>query len=207
MLCLFYMVGECMKRLLIALGTCLVGMTAIVASMFLSAKRVSVKQHTMKAKAQLHDAELTVFFISDIHRRHVPKKLLDKVQSMNQTVDLVILGGDIAEKGVSAERVRKNVHLLSRLGPIYYIWGNNDREIGEQTIRDILSEVDGITVGLSRATTRAIAEFVLDPSLSPAQCTAWIENVDVEQLELPAFDAREIVAQRQLFSERRWRAG
>lgn len=69
------------------------------------------------------------------------------------------------------------------------------------------TDMSFISVGLSRATTRAIAEFVLDPSLSPAQCTAWIENVDVEQLELPAFAAREIVAQRQLFSERRWRAG
>lgn len=69
------------------------------------------------------------------------------------------------------------------------------------------TDMSFISVGLSRATTRAIAEFVLDPFLSPAQCTAWIENVDVEQLELPAFAAREIVAQRQLFSERRWRAG
>ena len=69
------------------------------------------------------------------------------------------------------------------------------------------TDMSFISVGLSRATTRAIAEFVLDPFLSPAQCTAWIENVDVEQLELPAFAVREIVAQRQLFSERRWRAG
>lgn len=69
------------------------------------------------------------------------------------------------------------------------------------------TDLSFISVGLSRATTRAIAEFVLEPSLSPAQCTAWIENVDVEQLELPAFAAREIMAQRQLFSERRWRAG
>lgn len=69
------------------------------------------------------------------------------------------------------------------------------------------TDMSFISVGLSRATTRAIAEIVLDPSLSPAECTTWIENVDVEQLELPAFAAREIVAQRQLFSERRWRAG
>lgn len=69
------------------------------------------------------------------------------------------------------------------------------------------TDMSFISVGLSRATTRAIAEYVLDPSLSPAQCTAWIENIDVEQLELPAFAAREIVAQRQIFSERRWRAG
>lgn len=67
------------------------------------------------------------------------------------------------------------------------------------------TDMSFISIGLSRATTRAIAEFVMDPALSPAACTAWIENVDVEQLELPAFAAREIMMQRQRLSERRWR--
>lgn len=69
-----------------------------------------------------------------------------------------------------------------------------------------LTDMSFISIGLSRATTRAIAELLLDPALSPADCTAWIENVDVEQLELPAFAAREIMAHRQLLSERRGRA-
>lgn len=68
------------------------------------------------------------------------------------------------------------------------------------------TDMSFISIGLSRATTRAIAEFILDPALSPAACAAWIENVDVEQLELPAFAAREIMVQRQRLSERRWRA-
>lgn len=68
------------------------------------------------------------------------------------------------------------------------------------------TDMSFISIGLSRATTRAIAEFVMNPALSPAACTAWIENVDVEQLELPAFAAHEIMMQRQRLSERRWRA-
>lgn len=64
-----------------------------------------------------------------------------------------------------------------------------------------------ISVGLSRATTRAISGFVMEPSLSPAECSGWIETVDLEELELPAYAAREILAQRQLLAERRWRAG
>lgn len=68
------------------------------------------------------------------------------------------------------------------------------------------TDMSFISVGLSRATARAIAEFVLDASLSPAECSAWIETVDLEQLELPAYAAREIVAQRRLLTERRWPA-
>lgn len=69
------------------------------------------------------------------------------------------------------------------------------------------TDMSFISVGLSRATTRAIAEFVLDPSLSPAQCSAWIEDIDLEQLELPAYAAREIISQRQLLAQRRWQTG
>lgn len=68
------------------------------------------------------------------------------------------------------------------------------------------TDMSFISVGLSRATTRAISGFVLEPTLSPAECAKWIETVDLEELELPAFAVREIVAQRQLLAERRWRA-
>jgi len=68
------------------------------------------------------------------------------------------------------------------------------------------TDMSFISVGLSRATTRAISGFVLEPTLSPAECATWIETVDLEELELPAFAVREIVAQRQLLAERRWRA-
>ncbi len=67
------------------------------------------------------------------------------------------------------------------------------------------TDMSFISVGLSRATTRAISEFVLDQSLSPDECIAWIEATDLEQLELPAFAVREIIAQRQILAERRWR--
>lgn len=47
--------------------------------------------------------------------------------------------------------------------------------------------------------------------VGPRACSCgtdgWIENLDVEQLELLAFAARAIVAQRQLSSERPWWAG
>ncbi|MFS0576720.1 metallophosphoesterase [Sporosarcina sp. 179-K 3D1 HS] len=81
--------------------------------------------------------ELSVFFISDIHRRKIDEKLLRKLRKTGQ-FDLVIIGGDLVERGVPLSRVEQNVKLLSQLGPLFFVWGNNDREVGEPLLRDIL---------------------------------------------------------------------
>ncbi|MHA6259615.1 metallophosphoesterase [Sporosarcina sp. CAU 1771] len=86
--------------------------------------------------------ELNVFFISDIHRRKIDDKLLSKIG--NVTIDLVIIGGDLAEKGVPISRISENIRKLSRLGPIYFIWGNNDREAGEIEIRNVINMCGGV---------------------------------------------------------------
>lgn len=71
--------------------------------------------------------ELKLFFISDIHRRVVSEKMINKVKEMG--VDLVIIGGDLAEKGVPFSRIEENLKRLRSLGPVYFVWGNNDYEI------------------------------------------------------------------------------
>lgn len=70
--------------------------------------------------------EITIFFISDIHRRKISDKLIQKVSGK---VDLVIIGGDIVERGVPLERVKKNLLKLKKIGPLYFVWGNNDYEV------------------------------------------------------------------------------
>ena len=35
-------------------------------------------------------------------------------------------------------RIASNIRTLSKLGQIYYVWGNNDREAGEREIRNIM---------------------------------------------------------------------
>jgi len=101
--------------------------------MFASAKSRNVLQHKLNVDDEECDSALKLFFISDIHRRKIDTKLLNKI---GHEVDMVIIGGDLAEKGVTLSRISKNVCNLSKLGPVYYIWGNNDREAGEQGIRD-----------------------------------------------------------------------
>ncbi|MED4634013.1 metallophosphoesterase family protein [Peribacillus frigoritolerans] len=69
--------------------------------------------------------DVRIFFISDLHRRIVADKLIEETRDK---ADLVIIGGDIRESGVPLERVEKNILKLKELGPLYFVWGNNDYE-------------------------------------------------------------------------------
>ncbi|MRH42374.1 metallophosphoesterase [Aquibacillus halophilus] len=81
---------------------------------------------------------LKLFFISDIHRRKIKVKTLKKI---SETFDLVIIGGDLTEKGVPMERVEENIKILQSLrAPIYFVWGNNDYEINHCKLSDTLKE-------------------------------------------------------------------
>lgn len=72
--------------------------------------------------------EVKIFFISDIHRRKISNKIIDEVQSKGK-VDVVIIGGDLLEKGVPLDYVEKNIRQLKKLGPVFFVWGNNDYEV------------------------------------------------------------------------------
>jgi uncharacterized protein len=80
---------------------------------------------------------VTIFFISDIHRRKISKRLIKKI---NKKPDLVIIGGDLTEKGVPFSRVSKNVALLTSLAPTYFVWGNNDYEVDFHQLDALLQE-------------------------------------------------------------------
>ena len=111
--------------------------------MFMSAKRRNVIYHSMDvASGSQVDKKLSVFFISDIHRRKIDDKLLAKVQSVHE-IDLVIIGGDLAEKGVPLIRIAENIRNLAQIGPLFYVWGNNDREIGEEEMRELITRNGG----------------------------------------------------------------
>jgi uncharacterized protein len=70
--------------------------------------------------------KINLFFISDIHRRTVSDSLIEQVKG---NVDVVIIGGDLLEKGVPIDRVKENIMKLKTLGPVLFVWGNNDYEI------------------------------------------------------------------------------
>jgi uncharacterized protein len=80
---------------------------------------------------------VTLFFISDIHRRKVSEKLLEQARGK---ADLVIVGGDLAEKGVPLSAVKENIEKLKTVGPVYFVWGNNDYELDYRELDALLLE-------------------------------------------------------------------
>lgn len=78
-----------------------------------------------------------VFFISDIHRRNINENTL---QSITQKIDIIIIGGDLTEKGVPLERTKANIAKLKKKWnvPIYFVWGNNDYEALPEKIHMLL---------------------------------------------------------------------
>lgn len=80
-----------------------------------------------------------LLFISDIHRRKLPDSLI------SFPVDIIVIGGDLVEGGVPLERVEWNLKMLSRHAPVFFVWGNNDREIDEAQLGSLFRKY-GITV-------------------------------------------------------------
>ncbi|WP_211279079.1 metallophosphoesterase [Sutcliffiella halmapala] len=79
--------------------------------------------------------KVTVFFISDIHRRTITN---DFIEPLLNKVDIVIIGGDLVEKGVSMQQVKDNIDTLKKLGLVFFVWGNNDYEVDYHELDSLL---------------------------------------------------------------------
>lgn len=96
----------------------------------------NVRYHTLQLQGQISQS-LRIFFISDIHLRTVDERMLRSIGK----VEAVIIGGDLCDKRTPFERVRRNIERLQELGPIYFVWGNNDHEVGEERLRQLFAEM------------------------------------------------------------------
>ncbi|QTD42200.1 metallophosphoesterase [Sporosarcina sp. Te-1] len=134
-----------MKGLLKLTGIFFLAASGLAVCMLMNARQRNVRFHELEVADETDDRKkLTVLFISDIHRRVIDKRLLKKIKK-HGWLDVIIIGGDLAERGVPIQRVEQNVRELAVLGKsLYYIWGNNDREVGETSIRDIVAKYNGI---------------------------------------------------------------
>ncbi|MFP7472096.1 metallophosphoesterase family protein [Niallia taxi] len=86
--------------------------------------------------------EITIFFISDIHRREVSPAIVEEAKGI---AELVIIGGDLLEKGVQFDTVRSNLRKLKEIGPVFFVWGNNDYEADIEKLKELFSE-ENVTV-------------------------------------------------------------
>ncbi|MFY4775950.1 metallophosphoesterase [Metabacillus sp. RGM 3146] len=95
------------------------------------------ENHLFFPEFPLKSGQLTILFISDIHRRIISEKLLKQFPSQ---ADIVLIGGDLAEKGVPLKRIRENVKKLSAYGPVAAVMGNNDFELEQDQLMTIFKE-------------------------------------------------------------------
>ncbi|MGN1401207.1 MAG: metallophosphoesterase [Bacillus sp. (in: firmicutes)] len=85
---------------------------------------------------------VSIFFVSDIHRRVVSRELIDEVK---HKAELVIIGGDLTDSGVPFSQVENNIRMLKEIGPVYFVWGNNDYE-GDYHQLDALLLENGVKI-------------------------------------------------------------
>ncbi len=50
----------------------------------------------------------------------------------------MIIGGDLTESGVPFQRIKENILKLKKLGPIFFVWGNNHHEVNEPQLDAML---------------------------------------------------------------------
>lgn len=100
----------------------------------------NIKSHVLKLSGS--GTPLRIFFISDTHARSINKKM---IQSLEGNFDAVIIGGDFADERTDINCIHENLKLLTSLGPTFFVWGNNDREVGEEKLLQIFAHY-GVTV-------------------------------------------------------------
>ena len=105
---------------------------ALLLFMFRNANKINEKRHKVRLETTTGFRPFRVVFIADIHRKKLPKRFIDF------PADAVIIGGDLTERGVPLRRTANNLRILTDAAPVFFIWGNNDREVGERKLRMLL---------------------------------------------------------------------
>ncbi len=103
----------------------LLGMLLIGSFLLLYMYKQAFADTVLKQEIRLKDfpssfGAVKIFFISDIHKRVISDSIIDEVKGKP---DLVIIGGDLAEKGVPLERVSANIEKLKTVGPVFLSGG------------------------------------------------------------------------------------
>jgi uncharacterized protein len=122
------------------IGICLLVIIGLVFLFYMikEAFENNVLTHTFTFPSFPFDRKpLKIFFISDIHKRTIHPSIIEKGRG---NADLVIIGGDLLEKKVPLARVKQNLLNLKEIGPVYFVWGNNDYDVNEEQLISLFKE-------------------------------------------------------------------
>lgn len=112
--------------------------------MYKEAHENNVREHVVQLEGPAQQVRL--FFISDTHNRAIDRAMIEGIKP----VDAVVIGGDFVDRRTTLETLRANLHLLQTLGPIYFVWGNNDRELPVDVLLRLFEETS-VTVIVNEA--------------------------------------------------------
>lgn len=136
---------------MIILGFIVVVLICLIIYMIWEAKQLIIKRQELALPDWPKGFDGVRFlFITDLHRRCIPKDVRQEL--MEETFDLVLIGGDITEKRVPLKRVEDNVHFLSTLAPSYFVWGNHDYA-GDYRALEIMLRDHRVTILDNKATS------------------------------------------------------
>lgn len=136
--------------------------------MIIEANRTNITHQSMRITGLGESFDKTqLFFISDIHRRKLRPEVIRRIRSKNR-IELVLIGGDLTEKGVPFTRVEHNIKLLSELGPVYFVYGNHDYDVNYRKLDILLRQwgvriLDNDAVLLEKGTDSLLLVGVDDP--------------------------------------------
>ncbi|MBP3964437.1 metallophosphoesterase [Paenibacillus lignilyticus] len=81
----------------------------------------------------------TLLLITDIHRRRISDEVIEGLAASGGA-DLVLIGGDLRERRVPLARSRSNIKQLSRIAPVYMVYGNHDYDEDMRPLEVMLTE-------------------------------------------------------------------
>ena len=107
---------------------------ALPLQMVRNAFATNLRRQAIGLRASKPFRPFDMLFISDVHRRALPEAMF------RFSVDIIVIGGDFTEGGVPWKRVEANLGILARQAPVYFVWGNNDREMDETKLRQLFAK-------------------------------------------------------------------
>jgi len=113
--------------------------------------------HVREERLSPHIDACRLLYVSDVHLRNgrsdtLCRQVLDAATRCNP--DVVLLGGDLVDRGSELSKVSALVDMLRDVAPVLAIGGNHDRHIGMDRVRDAVMQGGGqwIHEGIARIT-------------------------------------------------------